>query len=209
MSRFRRIITVASLVAAPAALFAQSRFEGTITARMGNSDATFSMKGDQFRMDMAGRGMSMYMLRDMSKNTTYMVMPAQRMYMEPSQGTIDSQERKQPELKWTGKTETVAGQQCEHLLITGDDGTYDVCAAKGMGTFPMVNSQLSRSRAAMETWQRLGRDVFPLKVTKPGSNEPTFEVIKIEKKSLDDSFFKLPDGFTKMDMGRMGRPPAN
>jgi len=205
MHRVFRIVTAVSL-ATPAALFAQGHFEGTITARMGNSDATFSMKGDQFRMDMAGRGMGMYMLRDMSKNTGYIVMPTQRMYMDSPTGEIESQGHKTPEMKWTGKTETVAGQQCEHVLITGDDGTYDVCAAKGMGTFPMVNSQLGRNRAALQTWQRLGRDVFPLKVTKPGSNETSFEVLKIEKKSLDDSFFKLPDGFTKMDMGR-GRPP--
>jgi hypothetical protein len=207
MHRVFRLVTVVSLAAAPATLFAQSRFEGTITARMGTSDATFSMKGDQFRMDMQGRGMGMYMLRDMSKNTTYVVMPTQKMYMEMSQAMIESQGHKTPEIKWTGKTETVAGQQCEHVLITGDDGTWDVCAAKGMGTFPMVNSQLGRSRAAMATWQQLGHDVFPLKVTKPGSSETEYEVTKIEKKSLDAAMFALPDGFTKMEMGARGRPP--
>lgn len=204
MHRVIRFVTAVSLVAAPAALFAQGHFEGSITARMDNSTATFSMKGDQFRMDISSGGMGGYLLRDMTKNTGVMVMPSQKMYMEISQGAIESQGHKTPDLKWTGRTETIAGQQCEHVILTGDDGTYDVCAAKGMGTFPMVNSQMGRSREAMATWQRLGRDVFPLKVTK--GSETQFEVIKIEKKSLDDAFFKLPEGFTKMESGRGRRP---
>src|SRR5215813_13800325 len=58
MLRFARAIAVASLACAPAALFAQSRFEGAITARMGKgqqTEVTFLVKGDQFRMDMAER----------------------------------------------------------------------------------------------------------------------------------------------------------
>lgn len=215
MLRFRRAFAVASLVCAPAPLLAQARFEGVITARMmsmqNGADVIYSLKGDQFRMDMSGRGMAMYTLHDASKSSTLMVMPAQRMYMEMSQMAADAPgEHKMPDMKWTGKTETVAGHECEHLLITGDDGQYDVCAVKGMGTFMATSSPMGgRGGAAQEAWQKLGRDVFPLKVQKVGGGV-TFEVTSIQKKSLDDALFKVPDGFQKMDMGgmgRMGRPP--
>lgn len=216
MSRFIRAVAFVSLAAVPATLTAQGSFEGVITARMagpqGNSaDVTYMIKGGQFRMDLSGRGMAMYMVRDAGKSGTMMVMPAQRMYMDISDAQMqgEASSRKAPDLKWTGKTETVAGHECEHLLVTDDDGTqFDICAARGMGTFQAMSNAMGRNRQATEAWQRLGRDVFPLKVQRVGKSDMSFEVTSIEKKSLDASLFAVPEGFTKMDMGRMGRPPA-
>jgi hypothetical protein len=161
-------------------------------------------------MDMEGRGMSMYILHDGAKGSNLMVMPAQRMYMEMSSMAAEQQaQRKAPDIKMTGKKETVAGYECEHVLLTSDNETWDVCAAKGIGTFTAMTNPMSRGGPATSTaWQRIGRDMFPLKVVKPGGSDITFEVTKIEKKPLDSSLFGIPDGFTKMDMGRMGRPPA-
>jgi Domain of unknown function (DUF4412) len=210
MLRFARAVAVASLACVPAALFAQSHFEGAITARMGNgqkTEVTFLVKGDQFRMDMAERGgMMAYMLHDMTKSATYMVVPSQRMYMEMSQMTAEPQGQRKPlEMKSTGKTETIAGRECEHVIMTSDDGQHDVCVAKGMGTFFAMNNPMGTNGGAALSGilRRLGRDVFPLKVQE--GNEVSYEVTKIEKKSLDDALFKLPDDFTKMDMGGMGR----
>ena len=117
MPRFARVVTIALLAAAPATLLAQGTFEGVITARMqgmgGNSaDVTYMIKGDQFRTDMSGRGMSMYILYDAGKSSTLMVMPAQRMYMDMSSTAMENQgDRKVPEMKWTGKTETSARRE--------------------------------------------------------------------------------------------------
>jgi hypothetical protein len=209
MQRFARAAAIASLSTIPATLAAQGHFEGVITARVaaqqGGTDVQYSIKGDQFRMDMSSNGMSMFMLRDAAKNSTMMVMPAQRMYMETSGDMAASMqgERKLPDIKLTGKTEKIAGYECEHILLTGDDGQYDVCAAKGIGTFvTMMGGPMGRGRGAQAAaWQRLGRDLFPLKVQKVGNNEVAFEVTKVEKKSLDNSLFSIPEGFTKM-----GRP---
>jgi hypothetical protein len=212
MLRFIRSATIASL-ALPATLFGQG-FEGAITARMSGpqgapGEVTYLVKGDRFRMDMASRGMSIYMLHE-GNGSTYMVMPAQRMYMETGQVTAEQQaQKKAPDIKMTGKKETVAGYECEHMLITSDNETWDVCATKGLGSFTAMTNPMGRGAPAAATaWQRLGRDMFPLKVIRPGGSDITFEVTKVEKKSIDASLFALPDGFTKMDMGRMGRPPA-
>jgi hypothetical protein len=207
MLRFIRSMTIAPLVI-PAALLAQGHFEGAITAKMsgpqgGVTDVTYLVKGDQFRMDMTGRGMAMYMLYDGPKATTTMVMPAQRMYMEMGQMMADQQsQRKTPDIKMTGKKETIAGYECEHMLITSDNEQWDVCATKSVGSFMAMTNPMGRGAPAAATaWQRIGRDMFPLKVVRPGGSDITFEVTKIEKKSLDNSLFTIPDGFTKM-----GRP---
>jgi hypothetical protein len=96
------------------------------------------------------------------------------------------------------------------MLVTSDDGgQVDVCLAKGMGSFIMGGSMGSRGRgsdAPPEVLSRLGNDAFPLKVTDPKRGATLFEVTKIEKKSLDDSMFAIPDGYQKIDMGRVGRP---
>jgi hypothetical protein len=71
----------------------------------------------------------------------------------------------------------------------------------------MTNNPMARGGTSVASaWQRIGSDWFPLKVQKVGA-EKIFEVTKIEKKSLDNSVFAIPDGFTKMDMGGMGRRP--
>lgn len=209
MQLLRRALAIACV---PAVLSAQAKFEGTITAKMsaaaaGSADVTYFVKGDQFRMDMAGRGGSMYVLRDQAKNTTYMVMPAQRMYMEmPIPSTPDAAEAKPTDVKMTGRKETIAGVECEHAIITSDKVEYDACIAHGLGMFPVVNNPMGRGRDTPAAWQKLGRDAFPLKVQRAG-DQVNFEVTKIERKPLDASLFAVPDGFQSMGgMGR-GRPP--
>ena len=217
---FLRVSTITALACLPATAFGQAKFEGVITFQLGSPqgalDATYSIKGDHVRMDMSGMGgMTMYMLHDGSTGSSMMVIPAMQMYVEPQMPGMAGRaaaEKKLAEFKMTGKKETVAGYECEHMVISGDDGTQtDVCAAKGLGGFVMMNNPMGQrggGAGASPAWQRLGKDLFPLKVQQAGGGDVTFEVTKIEKKALDDGLFKVPDGFQKMDMGgRMGRPP--
>jgi len=222
MRRFRYSALVASLAVLPAAAVAQSQFEGVITMRMttgqGPMDMAYSVKGDRFRMDMTGMGgMAVYTIHDASTNTNTMVLPARKMYMETSgaQGMASPEGKgKAPTIKMTGKTETIAGLQCEHMIVSSDDGVdYDVCAAKGLGTYfiggnPMGMRGGRGAPPAAEAWQHLGTNTFPLKVQRVGG-DVSMEVTKIEKKSLDDDLFKVPSDFQKFDMGGMGRgrPP--
>ena len=218
--RFLRVSTIAVLACLPAATaIAQSKFEGVITARLaGTTDVTYSLKGDQFRMDMSGRGMAIYMLHDGSAKSTFMVMPTQKMYMDPTAmagmtgQAAAAADKKTFDFKMTGRKETIAGYECEHMLVTGDDGQYDICGAKGLGTFATMNNPMAgRGGGPSDSWQRgMSKDFFPLKVQKVGG-DVVLEVVKVEKKSLDSSLFTVPSDFTKMDlgsMGRMGRPPV-
>lgn len=212
-----RAFTVVSLACLPAALLGQARFEGAITARMqagqGGTDVTYLIRGDQVRMDVSGRSGATFILHDAAKNTTFMVLPAQRMYMDMSSVSADDavtraeQKAGSANVQMTGKKETVAGVECEHVLITGDDGQYDACVAKGMGAFPSMRNSMGARGAAAPAWtQKLGRDAFPLKVQKVGG-QLAFEVTKIDRKPLDASLFAIPDGFQTYGAGRVGRPP--
>lgn len=208
--------TLVAAFALPVPAFAQ--FEGVVTARMAaqqrSMDVTYSIKGGHFRMDMSGMGgMSVYILHLASAPTSQMVIPSQKMYMEMRNAeavTGQSAATKAPDIKWTGKKETVAGIECEHVIVTDDKGTQaDVCAAKGMGSFFSAQGPMGGrgSNTALDAWQRVGAGSFPLKIQRVGG-ETILEVTRVEKKSLADEIFTVPSGYQKMDMGGipMGRP---
>jgi hypothetical protein len=215
---FGRVRLIA-LFCLPSAALAQPKFEGVVTARMASlagrgGTATYSVKGERLRMDMTGAtGITVTMLRDPSKSLDVMLMHQQKMVMDVStmQGRgAAAVESKKPKMKMTGKKEAIAGRECEHVLVTSDDGgQLDVCLAKGMGSFIMGGSMGGRGKAgdaSSEVLSRLGTDAFPLKVRDVKRGVTVFEVTKIEKKGLADALFVIPDGYQKIDMGRLGRP---
>jgi hypothetical protein len=123
-----------------------------------------------------------------------------------------------PDIRATGRTETIAGHTCEHYVVAADGEQWDICAAKGlgfMGAFggnPMAGGRggLSvpvRHRQLYETF----KDGFqPLRMERlaDGRRELLMEVVSIDRKSLPAGHFEVPEGFRKMDMGGlMGRMP--
>ena len=201
----------------PAVVAAQTpRFEGVVSMVLHNNgmanEAQYSVKDGQVRMDVQAGGMQAYMLMAPADGKMVIVMPAQRMYMEQSMdglmaaGGATKTDIKKPEVKMTGKKETIAGLECEHATITDDTGhNADACLTKSLGSFMLPSGPMGRGGQA--GWQTaLGEGMFPLKVTV--DNQVAFEVVRVEKKSLDNSIFLLPDGFQKMNMPSMGRPPV-
>lgn len=208
-----RFSSSTALLLLPVVAHAQSKFEGSITMALGapqsRTEVTYLIRGDQLRADMPAAGaMAGYVLRDAGKNVWTMVMPSQRMYMDLSamqamMPDAAAQSAKAPDIKPTGKKETIAGVECEHVIVTANDGQYDVCGAKGLGAFSSMSSPMSRSNSGPPGLDRLGKDFFPLKAQKVGG-DVLMQVTKIEKKSLDASMFAVPEGYQKMQMP--GRP---
>ncbi len=200
------MIRSALMVALTATTLAAQGFEGSITMKRTstNGDAnemTYLVKGGKLRIDTPTGGM----IIDGAAQKMLMVMTPQKMYVEiDMQGIASSAEGKTPpKVTHTGKMETIAGYQCEHILITGDGDTGDVCMAKGLARF-MVPSAGRGGMSSQPAWvQALGESGFPLKVERDGKVE--MEATKIEKKSLDAALFTAPEGFTKMDMPGRGR----
>lgn len=212
-----RTAAVALLVALPAAARAQQRFEGlvhvTVASQRGPQDVVYTLKGDKTRVDLdAGPMGTMSMITDAGAHKVTMLMPMRQMYMEREMDTTmyaGQQAKGGASVSWTGKTETIAGYPCEHATITSTTSNeqYDACIAKGLPNFFGGQGGMGRGpRAAQNEWQRLIHGGFPLKVQKVGEAAPVFTVTSIEKKSVDDSQFAAPSGFTKMEMPMMGRP---
>ena len=205
---------VATLASSPARAAAQSAFEGVVTFQVnagpdGQQTMQYSVKGDKVRMDISARGMQMFALFDGATKMMDMVIPMRQMYMERS--TEDAQAMTDSavaasKIDWTGRKETIAGYECEHATFTDDKGqSTDVCLAKGLGTFvPISGGPGGRGRGAMSSgWEgRIGQQ-FPLKVMQGGEVEML--VTNIEKKSLADSLFTIPNGYQKMEMPMGGR----
>src|SRR5262245_52939793 len=113
-----RFSSTVALVCLPVVAQAQSKFEGSIMMALrapgGTTEINYLIRGGQIRFDMpGGGGMAGYVVRDAGKNTTMVVMPSQRMYMDVSamQAMMPSaaaQAAKTPDIKVTGKKETIA-----------------------------------------------------------------------------------------------------
>ena len=139
------------------------------------------------------------------------------MYMEQpfapiADATRASQQNTRATVTATGKKETIAGYKCEHYLVADADGAnVDACVARGLGSFmqaPSGNPMAGGASTSTNDWTgKLGKDGFPLKVTK--GNTTVMEVTKIEKAPLDPSLFSAPDGWKKFDMPNIRgmRPP--
>jgi hypothetical protein len=205
---------LAALATLPATGAAQGSFEGVVTFQMsmgpsGGQSMQYSIKNGKARWDISTPGGNMFMLVTEGGKTMDMVIPERRMYMERSMGDMaakaDSAGAK-AKINWTGKKETIAGYECEHATVTDADGSAtDLCLAKGLGVFVgMGGAQGGRGGMGMGgDWQGHLGEAFPLKVEHGG--QVVMQATKVEKQSLDDSIFQVPDGYQKMTMPMGGR----
>ncbi len=223
--------TISLLVGLFSFAAAQS-FEGIIEMQMKDQNQESSMpvkylvKGDLIRMEMQSPRGEMTMIMDSKNKKTIILMPQMQSYMErsmdaPAQPAGDA---KKSEITKTGKTEKILGYDCEQFIMKGEKGQTEMWAAKGLGTFmrPGMGGPGGgpggrrgggmggggQSPAAWEEEFR-SKGYFPMRVVSVGADgkeESRMEATKIEKKELDAAFFKVPEGWQKMDMQMMGRP---
>ena len=204
------------LAAVAGTLGAQSRFEGAVSMTLPGengraNDATYLMKDGTVRVEMAGpRGEQAVVIFDAAAKQLLMVMPSEKMYIVQSFDAVAGMAQRkaaQVTVTPTGTKETIAGHECEHVTVSDDSGTADVCVAHGLGTWQMPTAGGMRGGPPQaEAWQSaLGADAFPLQVSK--GTQTVMLVTRIDAKSLDASLFAAPDGYTKMDMGSMMRRP--
>ncbi len=215
------LMSTVVLAAAPVApLSAQTApFEGVITMRVAGGRAAAQLQDVEYlahagkvRMNIASPMGSMGIIGVPAEKKMYMLMGQQRMYVEvpmnadavpAGNAMVNAPE---PKMTRTGKKETIAGYECEHVLVESEQQTADVCMARGLGPFLNAMSamgSMGRGGGALPGWQRsLAADgAFPLKVT--GSDGTVMlEVTKIEKKRLTNALFDVPADYTKMDMPR-------
>jgi hypothetical protein len=217
------VLLAGALMITGTALRAQAPFEGAVSIRMAqktpqgvmSQQVEYLMRAGKVRVNMAPppgmpvAGVSMILVP--AEKKTYMLMPAQSAYMEVNMfdSLAAAAARRAPgatgdvKVTRTGKTETVAGVSCEHVQVSSQAGTVDMCVSRELGRFVNPTDAIRQSGGA---WQReLGND-FPLKVIMPDGSVP-LEVVKVERKRLSNELFTVPGTYNKMAMPG-GRPPT-
>lgn len=165
-----------------------------------NGKIYFGDKKMRFDMNMGGR--EQYMIHDMATQTSYMVMPQQKMYMEMHANAmggrgpgarmsqikpVDPANPCSMDENYTCKkegTETVNGRSCDKWVFTSKNNASDTRTV-------WIDQKLH----------------FPIKTV--GSEGETWEMSNIQEGTQPASLFEVPSGYQKMDMGGMmgGRRP--
>ncbi len=215
MNLLRTLISLASLFAATALLSAKD-FEGHIKMEIRDgknaTPLTYSVKKDRMRMDISVEEATMTSLVDFEKKEMIMLMPGQKMYMVMAMQDVAEVAAKAntgTPLEKTSETETILGHLCTKYVSTERGTTTEIWAAEGIGTFMAANSSNNPMKpAARNKWERelVEKGAFPLRVVsrnRSGKETSRMEVVAIEKKSIPDSHFAIPEGYQRFEMGGM------
>ena len=219
----RTVVVLSVLVPAilPVRPLVAQTFEGVVTMRVAaaaprgaagagqaprpGQELEYLVRNGAVRVNMRGPTGGMSMLMVPPGRTLFILMAAQRAYMEMPMGAMASTPEAAPpadvKVTRTGRTETIAGYSCEHVQMVSAAQTIDLCLAKGLGRY--VNPMAAMAQGAAPTWQRMlmAEDGFPLRITMADGSVP-IEVVKIAPQRLDNALFAVPPSFTKMAMPR-------
>jgi hypothetical protein len=184
-------------------------FEGVVqfnvTSSLGEMPMTYMIKGEKVRMEYEGQPrMKGVVLLDGKENKAYMLISQMNAYMELPAGQALEGTRTKPAITKTGKTQKILGYDCEQLIIKDAGTVTEAWVTKAIGKFQKFGMGGGMQQEKQDDWQDnlAGSGMFPVRVvTKEGDTETSkMEVTKIEKKSLDASLFKIPEGYRKMNM---------
>src|SRR4026208_1625420 len=212
----RASLIAAALVAASSAIASAQDFEGSITVRVkgmpGGGATKAYVKGVKYRVEISGPQGEMAIITDPEAGETYMVMPARSMYMvmklSDAEQMADSLLRRnvsgESTLTALGKQEEIAGHRCEYFRFRDAKSATDMCITTGLGVLRggagLVGGGMpGRRRAEPPPWVRelLRKGAFPLKVADT-TGVPIWEVLALERKSLEASLFVQPPTFQRM-----------
>ena len=214
-------------------------FEGEITSKMSlgtDMQVKYAIKGARTRIETQFLGGNSQMsnmmsdlgstvtLMDMSSQTATTLMPKTKTYMTMNWGEMAEQMANQMEkdeysdfskVTSTGKTETVAGVNCQYWKF-GDK--MEMCLAQGLGYFgggggaggildKLKNlAHRDRIKAQLDANPEFAKfaegGAFPLKMAniENGQSKTFMEVTGVERKSLDDSLFTVPADYKKVEL---------
>lgn len=157
------------------------------------------------RMNMTSPAGALVVLGLAGEQKVYVIIEAQRSYMEVAPLEAASTAIATATVARTGRKETIAGMECEHVTVesSGANGVTktDICMTRALG--PFVNPMTTVAGARLTAWQRqlVADGGFPLKVTL-NDGSVALEVTKIEKKRVNDAMFRIPSDYNKMALPR-------
>ena len=185
-------------------------FEGVMTFRVSGKTLqqfTYATKGERIRMEVEpSPGMTMAIIVDTRARSVTMIRDEAKMYFEMNLDQMSpppSVKETEITVTKTGKKETILGYECEQMMIKQEDRNAELWVTRGLGRFVQVNMNPRAQSPMLKKLEEelLNEGYFPLRLLSTGSEGKTvMEVVKIEKKQLDDKMFTVPAGYQKMQM---------
>lgn len=202
---------VIATFALPLAADAQ-QFEGVISMRItGSGPAAGQVQDAEYHASRAGKARislntpmgKAAMIIAPAEGRMYLLLEQVAQYVERDISHLNapqSPNADMPKIVRTGKKETIAGYECEHLEIDG----LDVCATNQLGSYMNFGGDIML-RGAMQPWQSaIVKDkLFPLKVVLPDGTVQVL-VTKVEKKAVEAAMFRVPESYTKVPLPERG-----
>jgi hypothetical protein len=193
--------------------YSQSKFEGKVVIETSGIDGSgtlnYYIKGQNIRLDMNSARGEVNALFDRANKKVLMIMPAMKMYMEfPMDLMKDNSENENMDnetdkFEKTGEMKKINGYNCEKWIMKENNGSTEAWMTKDLGGFMFFDSPMGNKSES--TWQKDIEESgnFPMLVIQKnneGDEISKFNVLTVVSMNLDDSFFKVPDGYSQMKM---------
>jgi hypothetical protein len=105
----------------------------------------------------------------------------------------------------TGRTEKIAGLDCENWTIDDGNEKVDVCASKGISYFDLARDAKAGSAETPWAVALTTENAFPLRVIvhdKAGKEEYRAEVTRADRKKIDDASFQPPSAYKTANLAK-------
>lgn len=194
-----------------------SAFEGVVTFKKGAATSkqasvvTMFIKGDKFLADEKGEKIQQKVIVDVPKKMIYMIMDKEKLVMDlPIEkiATIKSSDVKLPAK--AGKTQKIAGYDCEMWLDKNVNGEVELWTNHAMGKLHIPEGQMGDGLIPSPSLRKLLKQgsYFPflmIERDKTGKEITRLEVTNVEKKSLEDALFVPPKDYQRNSMPGSGK----
>lgn len=189
-------------------------YESAEMAKMGRGNMPYMIKGQRNRVEFGMGQKTGAMILVPNKSKMIVIIDEMNAYMEMNiNHAIDTPEdMNKTEATNTGESKTIAGKTCEVWNMKSDEGTFETCLAKGMGTFMMPGRDMMPEEPPAWAKTLMEEGAIPLEVIEikgNGSRIVKMKAKKIEEKTLSDDLFEVPEGYRNMSGMRQGMQNRN
>jgi hypothetical protein len=179
-------------------------------------ELAYKIKGSKVRMEMGEGQQSAAIIYQPEKSESIVLINQMKAYMKMDMNDEEKagqnlEEWENSTLDKSGKRKTIAGHSCEIWEVENENGEkYTLCMAQGLGTFMTPGNPMNQKNAPAWAKMIAREGYMPLEVIKTdsGTQKVQMRATKIERKSLDDALFKIPEGYRDMS-GMMNKMQKN
>ena len=168
------------------------------------SSIVYDVKGNKIRY--APAEAPVRAVSDLDAQMFYAIDDAQKSYDSiETKAPANAKPATAPKVAKTGKTEKVAGLDCEDWTIDNGDEKVDVCASTGIAYFALASDAKPGNAETPWAVALTSEKAFPLRAVvhdKAGKETYRLEATKADRKKLDDTVFALPTGYKKASLAR-------